>query len=177
VRATEPRIDAQTRGAWAGRYGAEGYALFAWRRGGEDVAALPAYVDGLAGGDRVWIDTGEGDLADTALLYTPPFSPLLAHAWLLACDAAFALLPHDAALHQRALASPPWRVLAGITIQPPHPEFGLGLDFWQLLLRAQLRSHTGFMAAVWGVTGALLLGMGACAGGLVRALRRPAEGA
>jgi hypothetical protein len=169
------RRDGTTGGAWPGRYGHDGYALFAWQRGGADLARLPEYVGGYAGGDRVWIDTAEADLADTALLYALPFSPLLAHGWLLATDSVTASRPEDITLQQRLLASPPWRVLAGLAIQPPHPEYGLGLDFWQVLLRAQLRSHAGFMAGVWAVTAALALGALGCAALLARVTMREAR--
>jgi hypothetical protein len=158
-------------GAWPGRYGADGYVLFAWRRGGVDVGRLPPYVAGYGGGDRVWIDTGEEELGETALLYSAAFSPLPAHAWLLANDLLVAVAPGNQALQQRALASPPWRYLAGVPVLPPHPEYGLGLDAWQVLLWSQLASHGRFMTGVWAVSAALLLGAGLCALGLWRALR------
>jgi hypothetical protein len=161
-----------TRGAWPGRYGAQGYVLFAWRRGGVDVGRLPADVAGYEGGDRVWLDTGEAELADTALLYAPAFSPLLAHVWLLGSDAVATFFPSDAALQQRALASPPWRSLAGLDRNPPHPEYGLGLDFWSGLLRDQLRSHTAFMAVVWTTTALLAAGALLAALGLYREVGR-----
>ena len=165
-----PRRDTSTGGHWTGRYGANGYALFAWRRGGEDVVGGPQRP-AAGGGERVWVDTGEQDLGDTALLYAPAFSPLLAHAWLLGNDAVGFLFPADVALQQRALASPPWRYLAGLEIQPPHPEFGLGLDFWPLLLRSHVSSHGTFMALVWLVEGALAAGLCAGAWGLAAHFR------
>lgn len=170
----QPRRDDLTGGAWTGRYGADGHVLFAWRRGGVDVGRLPDYVTGYEGGARVWLDTGEAELADTALLYAPAFSPLLAHAWLLGNDLLAALVPGDGALLQRALASPPWRYLAGLELHAPHPEYGLGLDLWQVLLRAHFRSHPGVMAGVWAASGGLALGFVLCALGLVRELRRNA---
>jgi hypothetical protein len=173
-RQDEPQRDTSTRGGWAGKYGADGYVLFAWRRGGEDVRRLPDYLSGASGGDRDWIDTGEADLEDTALLYAPAFSPLLAHAWLLGCDAISLLFPRNVALLQRALGSPPWRYF-GLAIHPPHPEYGLGLDFWPLLLRDQFSSHRGFMALVWSVEAGLAAGAAAGALALARRLRCPAE--
>jgi len=166
----QPRRDASTGGHWTGRYGSAAYALFAWRRGGQDVAGGPGRAS-ISGGERVWVDTSEQDLEDTALLYVPGFSPLVGHAWLLGNDVVRLLFPGNLAPKQRALASPPWRYLAGLDIQPPHPEFGLGMDFWPLLLRAQFRSHTAFMTLAWAAEGALALG--ACAGGwtLARWLR------
>jgi hypothetical protein len=160
-RAPGPRRDVETGGRWSGRYGADGYVLLAWRRGGQDLARLPPYVAGMSGGDRVWLDTHEQDLADTALLYAPAFSPLLAHAWLLGADAIAGLLPGNTALLQRALASPPWHYLGPPplrTLNTPHPEYGLGLDLWPILLRTHFRSHITFMAIAWGVWWALAAG-------------------
>ena len=153
-----PARDEATRGAWNGRYGSDGYVLFGWRRGGVDVGRLPPAISGYTGGERVWLDTGEAELADTAVLYAPAFSPLLGHAWLLAGDLTAFLFPHDGALQQRVLASPPWRYLAGLELQPPHPEYGLGLDFWPVLLRDGFRSYPAVMAAAWAVSVALALG-------------------
>jgi hypothetical protein len=173
-RRPDARVDRATQGRWLERYGSEGFVLFAWRRGGIDVAHLPQYVTGYDGGDRVWVDTGETELEDTALLYAPAFSPLLAHAWLLACDAIFALFPQDAALQQRALASPPWRYLARLDLHSPHPEYGLGLDLWPVLLHSYLSSHPRFMAAVWATAGALGALALACAWALARTLGQEA---
>jgi hypothetical protein len=106
-------------------------------------------------------------------LYAPAFSPLLAHAWLLAGDAFSLALPHNVALVQRVLGSPPWRYLAGLEIHPPHPEYGLGLDFWPLLLRTQFSSHRAFMALVWTAEAVLLAGALACAAALIQEVRRP----
>lgn len=172
--AGEVRRDAMTRGAWPGRYGADGYALLAWRRGSADVLRLPAYIAAIEGGDRVWLDTGSADLTDTAMLYSAGFSPLAGHLWLLGSDAIAILQPGNTALLQRALASPPWRYLAGLEIHAPHPEYGRGLDFWPLLLRDQFRSHRWFMAGVWTVVAALTAGSAACALLLARECRRPA---
>jgi hypothetical protein len=166
ARDARPRHSPADRVPWFRRFGAEGHVLFAWQRGGQDAARLPAYVATYAGGDRVWIDTGEVDLADTALLYAPGFSPLLGHAWLLGADVVAALFPGNAQVQQRALASPSWRYVHGLEVHSPHPEYGLGLDWWPLLLRAHFRSHHGFMAGVWVAAGALAAGALACAGGL-----------
>lgn len=172
----EPGRDEVTRGDWQGRYGADGQVLFGWRRGGVDVGYLPDYVAAYAGGERVWLDTGEAELADTAMLYVPAFSPLPAHAWLLGNDLLRAVFPGHGALLQRALASPPWRYRAGLELHAPHPEYGLGLDLWQVLLRTHFRSHPRVMAGVWAVTGALLVGLALCATGLARELRGDAPG-
>ena len=169
----QPSRDASTGGAWPGRYGADGYLLFGWRRGGVDVGRLPPYVSGYSGGERVWLDTGEAELADTAILYAPAFSPLLAHAWLLGSDAVAILFPAQQGLQQRALASPPWRYLAGLELHAPHPEYGLGLDFWPGLLRDGFRSHPGVMGAVWVTVVALLLGLTLAGAALWQELRQP----
>jgi hypothetical protein len=168
-----PAQDGATGGAWNGRYGADGYVLFGWRRGGVDVGRLPPALSAYAGGDRVWLDTGEAELADTAVLYAPAFSPLLGHAWLLAGDLTAFLFPHNAAVQQRVLASPPWRYLAGLELQPPHPEYGLGLDFWPVLLRDGFRSYPAVMVATWAVCVALVLGVILAAFGLWRELSPP----
>jgi hypothetical protein len=160
---------------WIGRFGRDGFVLFAWDRG-QDVSRLPTYVRHISGGDRVWLDTGEAELTEIPLLYAPAFSPLLAHAWLLGVDLVTLALPSDAALHQRALASPPWRYLAGLEIHSPHPEYGLGLDLWPLLLQSNYRSHTGFMAVVWGLAGTLASGVMLFSWLLLRSLRsRPPQ--
>ncbi len=173
-RAPVPQRDVGRGGQWPGYAGADGYVLLAWRRGGQDLARLPPYVAGLTGGERVWLDTHEQDLADTALLYAPAFSPLLAHAWLLGADAIADLLPGNTALLQRALASPPWHYLGPAplrTLNAPHPEYGLGLDLWPILLRTHFQSHTTFMAIAWGLWGALAAGALACAWRLWHVLR------
>ncbi|HEU5318052.1 MAG TPA: hypothetical protein VFX49_18210, partial [Chloroflexota bacterium] len=153
-----PPLPAAGDGAWEGRVGRDGYVLFAWDRGA-DVASLPRYVSGPTGGGRVWVDTWQTELIETALLYAPGFSPLLAHAWLLGSDAIAALRPADTALLQRAVASPPWRYVYGLEIHSPNPEYALGLDLWPILLRSHFRSHPPVMAAAWLATSLLALGL------------------
>ena len=174
--AAGPAQDGATGGAWNGRYGADGYVLLGWRRGGADVGRLPPAISGYDGGERVWLDTGEAELADTAVLYAPAFSPLLGHAWLLAADLTAFLFPHDAAVRQRVLASPPWRYLAGLELQPPHPEYGLGLDVWPVLLRDGFRSYPAVMVVTWAVCVALVLGIILSAFGLWRELSSAVPG-
>lgn len=171
-----PSLPAAGDGAWEGRVGRDGYVLFAWDRG-NDVASLPTFVSGPTGGQRVWVDTWQTELIETALLYAPGFSPLLAHAWLLGTDAVAALRPGDAALLQRALASPPWRYVHGLEIHSPNPEYALGLDLWPILLRSHFRSHAPVMFAAWVATSLLALGLVAGAGRCVSLMRRraPAE--
>jgi hypothetical protein len=168
---TAPSLPSTGDGAWVGRVGSDGYALFGWQRGA-DVASLPPYVAGFGGGQRVWIDTWEAELTDTALLYAPGFSPLLAHAWLLGADAVSGLMAVNQAAIQRALASPPWRYVEGIEIHAPNPEYGLGLDFWPLLMRSQFRSHRDVMLAVWAITAVLAAGLLASAAACLTLIRR-----
>ena len=143
-------------GDWVGRVGRDGFVLFGWDRG-RDVAALPPYVPRVDGGERVWVDTWEAELTDTALLYAPGFSPLLAHGWLLAADAASLVAPRSASLIERALASPPWRYVHELEVQSPHPEYGLGVDVWPVLLYAQFAAHPGVIAVAWAAYGAVAL--------------------
>ena len=145
-------------GDWVGRFGRDGHVLFAWNRG-QDVASLPGYIGGYDGGDSTWVDTWQTELAETAILYAPGFSPLLAHAWLLGADAVSLLRTSDQVFLQRALGAPPWRYVHGVESHSPRPEFGLGLDLWPLLLRSHFRSHPQFMAGVWLATAALVAGL------------------
>ena len=71
----------------------------------------------------------EGDYA--AVLYTYQFSPLLGHAWLLRADATHLLAPDRTDFLADALSRTPWSKF-GIDAVPPHPENGLGLDFWSM---------------------------------------------
>ena len=147
-RAGAPAVDTQTRGDWLGRYGSDGYTLFAWHSFNVDSARRPPYAPRLEVthvGDkpdpRIHVETAEQDLLDTPLLYAAPFSPVLGNAWLLAADAAHLALPSRPQITQAILARPPW-VWAGI--QAPRlerPEYGLGLDFWPTLLYTSYASH------------------------------------
>lgn len=73
----------------------------------------------------------EGDFA--AVLYAHPFSPLLAHAWLLRADAVNLLVPDRTDLLEDTLERSPWSRF-GIDARPAQPQNGLGLDFWSLNL-------------------------------------------
>ncbi len=100
-------------------------------------------------GGRDYFPYGEGwpEGNMTAVLFAAPFSPLLGHLWLLGADAIALLLPARTDLLQRALASPPWRYW-GIAVQPSHPEYGLGLDFWSIWLYRYHASHVVVIAAM-----------------------------
>ena len=166
----EPRADRATQGRWRDRYGREGFVLFAWRGDHSDVVQLPSYVAEYGGGERVNIVTTESSVAEAAMLYAPPFSPLLNHAWLLSADAVRIIWPGRLDLLQRVLAAPPWRWW-GLNLQLSHPEFGLGLDLWPARLYGDYGSHDGLLAAVIGLLVVIEGGLVLAALGLLRALR------
>ena len=86
----------------------------------------------------------EGDFA--AVLYAPPFSPLLAHVWLLRADAVNLLLPDRLDLLGDVLGRTPWSVF-GISAQPKEPQNGLGLDFWSTTLTENFVTYPSLL--VW----------------------------
>ncbi len=135
-----PVFDTQPPAQWSDRYGHDGYVLLGWNDDGSDRAKLPTYVERYSGGERVNLDTHERDIAETPLLYGLPFTPLLGHLWFLGADAVALVFPDRPALLERALASPPWRWW-GLTVQPPHPEHGMGLDLWPARLYDHFASH------------------------------------
>lgn len=92
----------------------------------------------------------EGDFA--AVLYAYQFSPLLAHAWLLRADAVNLMAPDRTDWLADVLSRTPWSRF-GIDAVPPHPENGLGLDFWSLSLVEGFLAYPMFL--VW-VVGLLL---------------------
>ena len=151
-----PSVDRTTGGAWVGRYGSDAAVLPAYEMGPRDAGALPPYIDTITGGTPVWVDTGELERSEAALLYAPGFSPIAAHAWLLANDLIAALFPADAPLRQKALASPPWRYVHDLEIHSPHPEYGLGIDLWPLAMRDWFASWPGVMAATWAIWSLLI---------------------
>lgn len=124
--------------------------------------SLPLAGAIYGGGDYFPYGEGwpEGNM--TAVLFAAPFSPLLGHLWLLGADAIALLLPARTDLLQRALASPPWRFW-GIPVQPAHPEYGLGLDFWSIWLYRNHASHVVVMVAMVLVLVALQLVLLLCA--------------
>jgi hypothetical protein len=151
-----PALDETTTGSWRGVYGSDGYILFAWHAFNVTVASLPPYVAGyhLAHtGDHpdplVHVQIDEQDILDTPLLYALPFSPILGHLWLLAADLARLLLPGRPDLTAAVLARPPWTWF-GIAAAPiPHPEYGLGLDFWPTVLYTNYASHPQVLTGMW----------------------------
>ena len=168
--ADEPKTDHATQGRWRDRYGREGFVLFAWRGDHSDAVQLPPYIAGYSGGERVNIVTTEESVAEAALLYAPPFSPLLNHAWLLSADAVRIIWPGRLDLLQRVLAAPPWRWW-GLNLQLSHPEFGLGLNLWPARLYGDYGSHDRLLAAVVALLVVIEGGLVLAALGLLRALR------
>ena len=57
---------------------------------------------------------------------------------------------------QGILSRPPWTWLGVAAPLPPHPEYGLGLDFWPTLLYVNYASHGGLLGAMWAVLVTLL---------------------
>jgi hypothetical protein len=90
----------------------------------------------------------DGGNSITATLWAWPFSPILAHAWLLSVDAlALGRAPLEP-LKDQLLGMPPWR-LWGIDAAPANPEHGLGFDFWSMKLWTDFPSHHGLLAGVF----------------------------
>ncbi len=85
----------------------------------------------------------------TATVMAWPFSPILAHAWLLSADALNMGPAFLQPLEERVLATPPWKKFWGIDVVPAHPEYGLGLDFWSVLLRTNFPSSTGLLTGAF----------------------------
>ena len=158
----EVRLDRHTRGEWPGTYGRDGYAFFGFRSFNIDLAKLPPYVKGYElrhVGDRehptIHVEVPEDDLLDTAMLYAPPFSPILGNIWLLGADAFHLVMPSRPDFTQGVLLRPPWTWFGINAPVPLHPEYGLGLDFWPTLIWTAHASHTGVIV----VSGIVLLGL------------------
>ena len=158
----EVRLDRHTRGEWTGTYGRDGYAFFGFRSFNIDLANLPPYVKGYElrhVGDRehptIHVEVPEDDLLDTAMLYAPPFSPILGNIWLLGADAFHLVMPSRPDFTQGVLLRPPWTWFGVSAPVPPHPEYGLGLDFWPSMIWTAHASHTGVIV----VSGIVLLGL------------------
>ncbi len=87
--------------------------------------------------------------AITATIMAWPFSPILAHAWLLTGDLLSIGPSWVQPLKDRLLVSPPWKLFWGIDILPAHPEYGLaGFDFWSMQLRTNFPSSFSLLAIV-----------------------------
>ncbi|MGE5619844.1 MAG: ArnT family glycosyltransferase [Sphingomonadaceae bacterium] len=114
----------------------------------------------------------------TATVLAWPFSPILAHTWLLSAD-FLAIGPSFLQPEKdRLLVTPPWKKFWGIDVVPAHPEHGLGFDFWSMRLRTDFPSYTGFLTGV--AIAVLLLEAALVASGallvsllFVRSTRRP----
>ena len=147
------RLDRETAGDWPGRYGADGRIFPAFRSFNIDEVRLPPYVEGYDldhVGDRpnptIHVEIAEDDLLDTAILYAPPFAPLLGNAWLVAADLLHLLAPGRPDLADGVLMRPPWRWFGIDAPRLDHPEYGLGLDFWPTLIWTNYASHRGVIA-------------------------------
>jgi hypothetical protein len=95
------------------------------------------HAAGLVGGNAI-----------TATFWAWPFSPILAHAWLLSADALTLGPSFVQPLREKVLGTPPWR-LWGIDAIPSNPEHGLGLDFWSMKLWVDFPSYPGFLSLVF----------------------------
>lgn len=84
----------------------------------------------------------------TATVLAWPFSPILAHGWLLTAD-LLAIGPSFLQPYKdKLLVNPPWKLLWGIDVVPPRPDHGLGFDFWSMRLRTDFPSYPLFLAGV-----------------------------
>ena len=86
------------------------------------------------------------DKENVLSLFAAPFSPLFAHLWALAADAAKLFAP-QADVSAALLGHPPWTLL-GVAIWPQDPAFLLGLDFWSMALWREFNNHIFFLAVV-----------------------------
>jgi len=161
-RRDQPSTDTHTRGDWPGRYGREGYSLFAWHSFNVDETSRPPYVSAIDAshvGDRpdprIHVEVAEQDLLDTPLLYAAPFSPLLGHLWLLTADMVHLVVPSRSDVAAAVLARPPWTWVGLQTPRVERPEYGLGLDFWPTLLYSNYASDRALVVAMWVVLLAL----------------------
>lgn len=84
----------------------------------------------------------------TATIWAWPFSPILAHTWLLTADFLAIGPSFLQPVKEMVLDTPPWR-LWGINATLEHPEYGLGLDFWSMKLRTDFPSYVGFQVGVF----------------------------
>jgi len=113
------------------------------------VTQLPDQGAQYGGADYYPYSAGLDDgNATTATVMAWPFSPILAHTWLLAAD-LLAIGPSSLQDEKdRLLVTPPWKLIWGIDVVPEHPEHGLGFDFWSMRLRTDFPSYTTFLMGV-----------------------------
>ncbi len=85
----------------------------------------------------------------TATILAWPFSPILAHSWLLTGNLMSIGPSFLQPYKERLLNTPPWKMFWGIDVLPDHPEYGLaGFDFWSMQLRTNFPSSPVFLAIV-----------------------------
>ena len=113
------------------------------------VTQLPDQGAQYGGADYYPYSAGLDDgNATTATVMAWPFSPILAHIWLLSAD-VLAIGPSSLQNEKdRLLVTPPWKLIWGIDIVPEHPDHGLGFDFWSMKLRTDFPSYTRFLTGV-----------------------------
>lgn len=113
------------------------------------VTQLPDQGAQYGGADYFPYSAGLDDgNAITATVMAWPFSPILAHMWLLSAD-LLAIGPSSLQDEKdRLLATPPWKRIWGIDVVPERPDHGLGFDFWSMKLRTDFPSYTTFLAGV-----------------------------
>ncbi len=113
------------------------------------VTQLPDQGAQYGGSDYYPYSAGLDDSnATTATVMSWPFSPILAHMWLLSAD-LLAIGPSSLQDEKdRLLATPPWKWIWGIDVVPSRPDHGLGLDFWSMKLKTDFPSYTTFLMGV-----------------------------
>ncbi len=117
----------------------------------EVVTQMPDKGAQYGGGDYFPYAAGLSDHNSiTATVWAWPFSPILAHAWLLTADVLHLGRPYLQPLEYKVLGMPPWRMM-GIDILPQHPGDGLGLDFWSTILFTDFPSNTGLLMGAFAV--------------------------
>lgn len=84
----------------------------------------------------------------TATMLAWPFSPMLAHGWLLAADFASMGPSFLQPTKDKLLVNPPWKLFWGIDAVPEHPEYGLGFDFWSMRMWTDFPSFYLFRAVI-----------------------------
>lgn len=113
------------------------------------VSQLPDQGAQYGGADYYPYSSGLDDgNTTTATVMAWPFSPILAHMWLLSAD-LLAIGPSSLQYQKdRLLVTPPWKMIWGIDIVPNNPHHGLGFDFWSMRMKTDFPSYTGFLVGV-----------------------------
>lgn len=113
------------------------------------VGQLPDQGAQYGGGDYYPYSAGLDDgNSITATLWAWPFSPILAQAWMLGCTFLTIGPSSLETTRDTLLSTPPWK-LWGIDVQLPHPEYGIGFDFWSMKMWTDFPSYPIFRAGVF----------------------------